>query len=879
MPQPMMHGVDGRRAAFERALGHTGLVVVETPRGFEAERFVDQLLQRSVPASEIVDPDAVTANAAHPSAILRAPLHTGLRGWRATVVRRYQEGRGTILVLPPGVSGDALIEEPVPTIVVDAAALRMSVTDVMEMATDSCGDPGIDPGVAELLTQLSDGWPLWIVTCFEAITSGQISPDQLLRTVAGPPFRHRVVRRAMSSFDRTDRHRLAQLAHFGRFTDRAAAAVGGIEFAENVLPHAPGLYRTPSGWLQFVEPVRLDLVQEVPLDPASAEALAPVLVADGQVLEACNGLLDAGLREQACRLIEGLPGNVIDTTDQRALLGVLRVLQERAPARPGLALKQARVHANLAEIDASIEACELACRRAEAHDPVRLEAAVELLLCRHRTIGQEEAADTLARLRREAPTTGPLPTRLREIEAQILGQSPDHVVVQAAADRFVEVASEWEFQQEYLRAAKALRGLAFGPLWHLGQFREAQTRLEKAARLAVSQTFDYGVTMVIKAFFDARVADWASFRRSSDQARFIIAESGLRWLGAYLELAAAYEASAQRSVTGVRTSVRTALDLLGPLYEGDTGLVFTCESAVLMAEVGEHDEAEHLMAGVAHRADQNPVEFAFAQIVLAARRGDARSAQELWAEAERTVSIPNDRRWRLELEITRSIGCEAGDSGAGQAGLTTARREAQRLDLEQLLPVLAPECFLDEVVHRFVRVEVLGPLRVTNHEGVLDVPEGHVTALITALAVNGGRVTIDAIVDRLWPSSEYQLGIRRLKNVVAKARAVLGADALVREHHHVSFAEFVQIDAVEFEKAATEAEAKLRFNPGESRSAAIAAIEAYRGPLLHGEEFDDDVAARRLELSRRAERILSMLEAEHQPNASWVASATQRIGV
>jgi len=342
-----------------------------------------------------------------------------------------------------------------------------------------------------------------------------------------------------------------------------------------VLPRAPGLYRMPSGQLRFVDPVRRELMADCALDPASAEVLAPVLVSEGNLLDACHALLDAGMHDQAASMIERLPGNVIDTSDQRELLGVLRVLADQIGDHPGLALKQARVHGNLAEIAASVESCELAIEASLAHDPVRLEASVELLLYRHRTIDQEEAADRLAELRSAVGTNGPLSTRLREIEAQILGQSPDPHVVQIAADRFVEVAAEWEYQQEYLRSAKALRGLAFGPLLHLGRYREGQERLEKASKLAIGQAFDFGVTLVIKAVFDARCRDFEALDRSRGPAGLAVAESGLRWLDAHLYLADAYAARERGSAPAVQSAVRTARDLLGPVLNADTGVFFS----------------------------------------------------------------------------------------------------------------------------------------------------------------------------------------------------------------------------------------------------------------------------------------------------------------
>ncbi|MEZ5226696.1 MAG: hypothetical protein R2710_08465 [Acidimicrobiales bacterium] len=99
-----------------------------------------------------------------------------------------------------------------------------------------------------------------------------------------------------------------------------------------------------------------------------------------------------------------------------------------------------------------------------------------------------------------------------------------------AADRFTEVAAEWEVQQERLRAAKTLRGLASGPLYHLGRYRHGQERLAHASQLAVTQSFDYGITVGLKARFDALCGDLDAYEHSVALAQPVITESGIGWL-------------------------------------------------------------------------------------------------------------------------------------------------------------------------------------------------------------------------------------------------------------------------------------------------------------------------------------------------------------
>ncbi len=865
--------IGNRQRSLDRAATHIGLVVIEAPPGFEADRFVDRLLSLLGTPTDLLDPDDVEANAIPQSAILRAPLQTGLRGWRDTVVRRFEEKKSTLLLLPAGVSGDLLIDEPLPTLLIDAAALRMSVPDILDMGAEHCGVEVIGPGIAELLAQLSDGWPVWLQACCELVTEQQIDAEKLAGAVGMPPFRKRIVDRFLKPFSPSDRYRLAQLAHFQQFSERSATALGGADFALATLPQAPGLYRKVSGQLSFVDPVRLTLAEACPLDPASAELLAPVLVSEGELLVGCQALLEGGLHDEACSLIEALPGRVIDMTDQRELLGVLRVLADRVGEHPGLAMKQARIHANLAEIAESVESCEVAINASLQHDPIRLEASVELLLYRHRSISQEEAADTLAELRDLVGSTGPLSTRLREVEAQILGQSPDPHVVQAAADRFIEVASEWEYQQEYLRAAKTLRALAMGPLLHLGHYREGQERLERALKLSIEQVFDYGVTLVNKTALDARCRDFDAMASSRGQAGLLVAESGLRWLEGYLYLADAYAAADAGSAAAVRSCLRTGRGLLGSLLPTDAGLFFTSEGAVLLAEVGDHEGARQALDSVAGQVGQNPMEFYFSEVIVLARAGKIEAARAAWSRLDDLGVVPNDRRWRIDAELARADVLCGLKTDVDVSSIT---KDLKRLGMSDLLAKICPELTSEKPSKR-LRIELFDELAVSGVQGVVALPLGHVTELIKIIAVVGGSAHVETVAHHLWPDIDRSIGLRRLKNVVRKAREHLGESAIVRASDRVSFGSDIVTDIADFEALAAEAFVKASLDPVASRTAALAALEVYSGPLLRVDLFSDLVNERRFELQLRAEELLEFVERRFKPNAAWLGLARKRI--
>ena len=81
-----------------------------------------------------------------------------------------------------------------------------------------------------------------------------------------------------------------------------------------------------------------------------------------------------------------------------------------------------------------------------------------------------------------------------------------------------------------------------------------------------------------------------------------------------------------------------------------------------------------------------------------------------------------------------------------------------------------------------VRVEVLGPLRLLVDGAPVDVPGPKRRAVLALLALAEGRtVTVDRLVDALWPSEVPASGRQALHNHVSRLRGHLGAGAALLE--------------------------------------------------------------------------------------------------
>lgn len=875
----------GRAQTLAVAAAHHGFVAVETGGGFRGERFVDELIAEltaalltvgpNADAAELADPDEVEANAIPDVAVIRAPLVSGLRGWRDTVAARHRLQRPTLVVLPAGVSGAALLREAVPAMLVSAGSLVMSSADVVERLSADGAVPPDDAvlGVAEVITSIGDGWPAWVDACIDLL--GDSVGDAAVATVASPRFRRQVVGLYLSEFSRHDVTTLAQLAHFGTFSSDVATALGGLDFAETVLPNAPGLMQTRTGLWRFVDPVRRHLTETAELDPTSAEIIAPVLAGDGELIAAVDALIKAGLADRAAKLLDSLSGALLDRCNQRELLGVLRLVRGKAPQRYSLGLKLARAHGNLQETRESIRECETVLKLAPEDSPTWLEAAAELLWHQHRTIDIDEAEDQLALLRDNVaalPDSARAATRLREVEANILGQSPQPRTVQQGVDLMVEVAAEWKLQGDDLRAARTMRFAASGPLQHLGHYRTGQELMAEAARLANDESLDFGVSLVIKSRHDALSGDRDAFRESHHQAWAVIEPTGIGWLNALLHISAAIDASWDGDAIEIDRRFRAAKHLLGPAYEADSGVMLHCDMAVLLAVADDVDGARRALDEVRDRSALNAVEFSIAEIIVAARSGDSVEAQRLWDVVDRTGLVPNDRRWRLLLEIENS------SPSPSPRVLRTVRLEVERLGLSGLPRALCPKLFARtaEPLGGSIRVEVLGGFAIT--EGSVSIPlKGtKVASLIKLLVVSSGSAATETITDFLWPDASTDTGNRRLRNVLRRTREALGAHAVERVGDRIVLSDEITTDLDDFLAASRASDANRAHDLARAKSAAIAALDLFAGPVLPDDRFNDQINNTRTAVTGEARRLLRYVQ-DHEPNPIWLADTRRRI--
>ncbi|GAA4205279.1 hypothetical protein GCM10022252_65610 [Streptosporangium oxazolinicum] len=150
-------------------------------------------------------------------------------------------------------------------------------------------------------------------------------------------------------------------------------------------------------------------------------------------------------------------------------------------------------------------------------------------------------------------------------------------------------------------------------------------------------------------------------------------------------------------------------------------------------------------------------------------------------------------------------------------------------------------------------VRVLGGFEVRQGHGVLH-GAGRASQLVKHLVLAGGPVRVETVVETLWPGEKPGLGQRRLKNVLARARATYGS--LVIRRGQMLCLSPCKVDLHSFEDLARAAAAT---QDNERVSRARIAVAAFAGPLLPDDLYDDLIAQRREVVRRRALGLIDVL--------------------
>jgi DNA-binding SARP family transcriptional activator len=181
-----------------------------------------------------------------------------------------------------------------------------------------------------------------------------------------------------------------------------------------------------------------------------------------------------------------------------------------------------------------------------------------------------------------------------------------------------------------------------------------------------------------------------------------------------------------------------------------------------------------------------------------------------------------------------------------------------------------------------IEVRLLGPLRVRRADGSLvDSREwrtGKTADLVRLLALHGGQtVTVDTLVEALWPTAEAQRGRASLRTAVSQVRRVLGPDCVQRRLGGLELRD-VWVDAAAFTSLVREV--RRLAAAGQAAKAVTVAREAdalYLDDFRAHSDGEEWAISARSDLAR-AYQVLICDAADAAVGLGWMRDAVEFAG-
>lgn len=744
---------------------------------------------------------------------------------------------------------------------IDHSTLRFTEEEALEVAVAH----GVSAEVSRRIHLFTAGWPGYFTACIAAVRADTCS-DHVYDELHKGPHLDGLIQTCTDDLDPTDLSQIAQLTHFTKISPGLVNALLGPDGLQRIQRSGLPIVQTQPGWYEILEPVRSALRSKSSLDEQTARQLAPELIADAGLVAGARILLAAGQIAAAAEALRSVPVYELDEGSQPTLLSLLRTVLDSEKDDGSLQLRLARVYHNHGDLVSFHRTLEEAVRCAgeQLRPDLQLEANAELLLLDLEHAPRDEVQHRLGELREQAKEHANALTqiRLREIAIMQDVEATRLDVIYTAASNLESIANDWEMIGENARAASTLRMLTSRALSHLGAFAKAVDVLDRACELSRLQPQSYLKNMVLLGHQYARLADAEGLKRVDDDIADLLSSSGLAWLNAYHTWSHMIIAGFQQDATAVRSLQRRAESLMvKELLDHATGAIFLSHSAVAFANAGDHDHAATLLARATERRHHEPLEVGTAEVLVAAQRGDAQCVQ-LLDELNQNLEVSAERQWRLDLAVSLALG--RTDSGplldeARQYGLSSLYRATTK-------------CSRSLVGPHPLRLRLLGEFGIVEQDEPRKISGGKATELIKFLGVRAKPVPADVIIDHLWGNVGTDVGLRRLKNVVSRARAVLGQEAIERRGQSVGLGAHVSSDLVEIHSLVS----TLRANPADV-STAVEIVDMYRGPLLELDVYHDWVESERQSLAFAVGSALEVAIDSGNVAATWAMDALTRL--
>ena len=650
-------------------------------------------------------------------------------------------------------------------------------------------------------------------------------------------------------------HALSQLGRLPWLDGALMSELSGdADFIDRV--RASGLPLTPSGegWWTLPGPVRDRLAALAPPDRALLERAAAHLRARGELGAALQVLLAADLIPEAARLLADSEDRQLEAVDALELVAVLAAIPEgvldgfprsllnlaAAFGAAGLRAEQARfVERGLAVVDAASDA--------QLHRA--LEARAALALCNEFDRGPAEA---LARRVLEQAGADERLTRAHATAA--LGMA---LAWRRESDGRLRSETLEEAGAHMRRANDIYLALGYGALSAgLAPYRAIRIELALGRPEAAVEVLSDGLARVLdrprrfirNLFWRAQALTELGRYEECEQdlseiERVAIAIEDAEMLG-YVPWQRMVAASQQGAADATLALTRAAEQRRDAFF-AYASAHFCAESADCLDRVGLTALAWDYLA----RAQDDPQDaerlIAMAECALEARHGDPVRAQALLERVHCRGIAPREH-WRVTLlrataASRRGASTEAGALAArafeqaaalGQPELPLIRER----ELSESLIALAAQTGLPAAValegaELPVTLATLGRFELARGGRPLELPGPQPTKLLKLVAIGGGKLNTDQVIELLWPETTRASGRNRLRTVLNRLKdAVPGV--IVREGDALRLGTGVRLDLERFMREAKQAIALAPAQPDAAEAIARSAIACYQGELL-----------------------------------------------
>lgn len=717
-------------------------------------------------------------------------------------------------------------------------------------------------------------------------------PDAAVRTILAEP---------LGVLGSAGRAALAQAARLPLLdADVVDAAADEAGFFSRAL--SAGIPFTPSrgAWFDLPGPVRDHLASLAPVAPEALRAVAAHYACRDELGEALQLLVAAGDTVGAAGVLAATELETLESLDALEMRAVVDAFGPAAfAAHPTVLLIAAR----------SCEVAALLAQRADFLEQARTIADAGDDEAFRRAVDVEEASDAMRDLQYKHAES--------EARRVLAAVGPDEGLTCARAESVVGRALCWRTDDAGRRdfsvlddasrhlarageryAALGMRSAAAGlvpysAMWVEfagGRAEAALARLDEALSLTEDRPrrrahlLSYRAEVLIElGRYDEFELNVAALLEAGDRLSNVQLHAYAHWC---LAAAASYRGDAAGTLAELRLVEANKGDWWGP-----AGPDFLAEAVSFLDRVGEATLAREYLERVA--ADPRDAEHLvlFAEASLEARHGDPERGLELFAIAEQRQVDPREH-WRMML-LCAFARFRMGEHAAAGALAAAAFEEAAALGQPDA-PMIRERSLTDELLAlavqtgkpaslalqastRPVSLSVLGRFELTVAGRAVPLPSGRGAQLVKLVAVAGGPVAVERVIETVWPDVEVEAGRNRLRTNLSRLRDAAG-DVLVRDGDQLALAAEVRLDLRAFESEAARAMALRGGDPAVASSVARGAIARYRGDLLPDDPYEDWATAPRERARRTLLDLLDLCaeEAERRGDLDEVRRLVER---